>query len=42
MKVAKQVLKVLFISILLFLVIIILRHPHKEYYDARDDYVYSQ
>jgi hypothetical protein len=41
MKVARQVLTVLFVSILLLLMIVILRHPHKEYYDAREEYVYS-
>jgi hypothetical protein len=41
MKIAKQILKVVFISILLYSVMIILRHPQKEYYDANDAFVFS-
>jgi hypothetical protein len=41
MKIAIQILKVLFISILLYTVIIILDHPHSDYYDAKDDYIFS-
>ena len=41
MKITKQILRVVFISILLYSVIIILRFPHKEYYSAKDDYIYS-
>jgi hypothetical protein len=41
MKIVKQVFKVVLISILLYSVIIILRHPHKAYYDAKDDYIFS-
>jgi hypothetical protein len=35
MKIVKQVFKVVLISILLYSVIIILRHPHKAYYDNK-------
>jgi len=41
MKIVKQVFKVVLISVLLYSVIIILRHPHKAYYDAKDDYIFS-
>jgi len=41
MKVLRQVMKVVLISLLLYSVIIILRHPHKAYYDASDSFVYS-
>jgi hypothetical protein len=41
MRIAKQILKVVFICILLYSVIIILRHSHKEYYEAKDDYIFS-
>jgi len=41
MKIAKQILKVVFICILLYSGITILRHSHKEYYEAKDDYIFS-
>ncbi|UCG31041.1 MAG: nuclear transport factor 2 family protein [candidate division WOR-3 bacterium] len=41
MKIVKQILKVIFICVLLYTVIIVLRHSHNEYYDGKDDYVYS-
>lgn len=41
MNIAKQILKVVFIFILLLSVIGVLRQPHKGYYDAKDDYIYS-
>jgi hypothetical protein len=41
MKIAKQVFKVVFIGIVLYSVVIVLRHPHREYYEARDEHVYS-
>jgi len=41
MNVAKQVFKIILISILLLLVFVILRHPHKAYYQASDEYVYG-
>ena len=41
MKIVKQVFKVVLISILLYSVIIIFRHPNKAYYDAKDDYIFS-
>ena len=41
MKIVKQIFKVLLISILLYLVIIILRHPHKEYYSDNDAFIFS-
>ncbi|MFC1492793.1 nuclear transport factor 2 family protein [candidate division KSB1 bacterium] len=39
--IVKQILKIVLISILLYSVIITLRHPHKEYYDAKDVSIYS-
>ena len=42
MKIANQVLKVLLISLLLYSVIVILRHPHNEYYDTKDRFVFSK
>jgi hypothetical protein len=41
MEIVKQILKIVFISILLYSVIIILGHPHEQYYDAKDDYIFS-
>lgn len=41
MKIAKQVLKVIFVCIVLYSVVIVLRHPHEEYYDAKDEYIYA-
>ena len=41
MKIAKQILKIVFICILLYSVITVLRHSHAEYYEAKDDYVFS-
>ena len=41
MRIAKQILKVVVICILLYSVIIILRHPHRKYYESEDEYVYS-
>jgi hypothetical protein len=41
MKIVKQVFKVVLISILLFSVIMIGRHSHKAYYDAKDDHMFS-
>jgi hypothetical protein len=41
MKIALQILKVVFVSILLYTVIITLDHPHSDYYDAKDDYIFS-
>jgi len=41
MKIFKQVLKIMFICIVLYSVIIVLRHPHEEYYDAKDEYIYA-
>jgi len=37
----KQIFKVVLLSILLYSVIIILRHPHKAYYDANDAFIFS-
>jgi hypothetical protein len=42
MKIVKQVFKVVLISILLYSVIIIIPHPHKEYYDANDTFIFSK
>jgi hypothetical protein len=41
MKITKQILKIVLIAILLYSVIIILRHPHREYYDAEDEFIFS-
>jgi len=42
MNIVKRILNVVLISILLYSVIIILRHPHKAYYDSKDTYIYSK
>ena len=42
MIILKRILMVVFIFILLYSVIIILRHPHKEYYDTKDDFIFSK
>jgi hypothetical protein len=42
MPILKHLGKVLVISILLYSVVITLRHPHKEYYDATGAFVYSK
>ncbi len=42
MKIITQVIKVVFICIVLYSVIIVLRHPHEKYYDAKDMYIYSR
>ncbi len=41
MRIFKQIFKVVLISILLYSVIIILRHPHKAYYGANDAFIFS-
>jgi hypothetical protein len=41
MKIAKQILKVIFISVLLYSVMTVLRHSHKEYYEAKDEYIFA-
>ena len=41
MKITKRFFKVVLISILLFLVALIFRNPHKAFYDAEDEYIYS-
>jgi hypothetical protein len=41
MGIVKQVFKVVLISILLLSVILVFRHPHREFYDAKDNYVFS-
>jgi len=41
MDILKQVFKILLISLLLFTVLIIFRHPHKSFYDSTDDFVFS-
>jgi hypothetical protein len=42
MKIVKQLFKIILISVLLYTVIITLRHPHKMYYDSKDSYIYSK
>lgn len=42
MKIAKGILQVSLISLLLYSVLIVLRHPHKDHYDAKDTYVFSK
>jgi hypothetical protein len=41
MEIAKQILKVVFVSFLLFTLILILRQPHKAYYDGPEEYIYA-
>ncbi|UCC12693.1 MAG: nuclear transport factor 2 family protein [candidate division WOR-3 bacterium] len=41
MKIVSQVLKIVFICIILYSVLAVLRHPHEKYYDAKDEYMYS-
>ena len=41
MRIVKHLVKVALISVLLLSVISISRHPHKTYYDAKGDYVFS-
>lgn len=42
MKIVMEVLKVVMISVLLYSVIVVLRHPHKDYYNAQDTFIYSK
>jgi len=42
MPILKHLGKVLLISLLLYSVVITLRHPHKEHYEATDTFVYSK
>ena len=42
MKIAKGILQVSVISLLLYSVLIVLRHPHRAHYDAKDTYVFSK
>ncbi len=42
MKIIKRILTVGMISILLYSVIIVLRHPNKAYYDSKDDFIYGK
>jgi hypothetical protein len=42
MKIIKRILTVGMISILLYSVIIVLRHPHKDYYESKDAYIYGK
>ncbi len=42
MTIIKRLLMVVLISILLYTVLITLHHPHKEYYDAQDTYIFSK
>jgi hypothetical protein len=41
MKIVKQILKIVFICIVLYSVLNVLRRPHEEYYEAKDDYIFS-
>lgn len=41
MSIPRQVFKILLISVLLFSVVLIFRHPHGAYYDAADTFIYS-
>ncbi|MFC1850863.1 nuclear transport factor 2 family protein [candidate division CSSED10-310 bacterium] len=41
MKIVLQIFKIVLIALLLYSVIIILRHPHKAYYKTNDAYIYS-
>ena len=42
MEIAKQAFKVIFVSILLLFTLLVLRQPHRAYYDAPDEYIYSE
>lgn len=42
MEIIRRFLKVLFVFVLLYSTVIILRHAHKEYYDSKDDFLYSR
>ena len=42
MKIAKGILLVSVISLLLYSVLIVLRHPHRTHYDTKDTYVFSK
>jgi hypothetical protein len=41
MAIAKQVLKVLFVSILLLFSLLIFHQPHKAYFETNDEYIFS-
>lgn len=42
MKIFRGLLVVGLLSVLLYSVLIVLRHPHKAYYDSKDSFVFSQ
>jgi len=42
MKIFRRILTVVFVSLLLYSVLIMLRHPHKAYYDSKDTFFYSK
>jgi hypothetical protein len=42
MKIVKQLIKVVMISVLLYSVLVVLRHPLKDYYNAQDKFIYSK
>ena len=42
MNIGKGILQVCVISLLLYSVLIVLRHPHRAYYDSTDTYVFSK
>lgn len=42
MEIFKRILRIAFVFILLYSTVIILRHTHKDYYDSRDDFLYSR
>jgi len=42
MNIIKRVVMVVVLSLLLYTVLITLRHPHSEYYDSHDTYIYSE
>jgi len=42
MKIFRRILTVVFVSLLLYSVLIILRHPYKAYYDSKDTFLYSK
>jgi hypothetical protein len=41
MEIAKQIFKLVFVSILLLFTLLVLRQPHKAFYEAEDEYIYS-
>jgi hypothetical protein len=41
MEIVNQIFKLVFVSILLLFTLLVLRQPHKAFYEAEDEYIYS-